>query len=160
LLLLCPSHSTNTIELISSGFFPALSNNTIPTSDCKAANRKHGMLSVFKTKFTPPWHKLHTPSNSMTGRESVLEKASSSRRLFDGGDVDDDKDVLTALFFLFVFEVDDDDDDDESRELLLGFFITMCAALFFSVVQVACAARVAAASMTRSHSNVSLSLSF
>jgi hypothetical protein len=80
----------------------------------------------------------------MTGRESVLEKASSSRRLFDGGDVDD------ALFFLFVFEVDDDD-DDESRELLLGFFITMCAALFLSVVQVACAARVAAASMTRSH---------
>jgi hypothetical protein len=89
----------------------------------------------------------------MTGRESVLEKASSSRRLFDGGDVDDDKDVFTALFFLFVFEVDDDDDDDdESRELLLGFFITMCAALFLSVVQVACAARVAAASMTRSHS--------
>ena len=77
----------------------------------------------------------------------------------NGGDVDDDKDVLTALFFLFVFEVDDDDDDDESRELLLGFFITMCAALFLSVVQVACAARVAAASMTRSHS-VSLSLSF
>jgi hypothetical protein len=83
----------------------------------------------------------------MTGRESVLEKASSSRRLFD----DEDKDVFTALFFLFVFEVDDDDDDDESRELLLGFFITMCAALFLSVVQVACAARVAAASMTRSH---------
>jgi hypothetical protein len=90
---------------------------------------------VSSTKFTPPWHKLHTPSNNIIGRESDLEKASSMLIVFVGASDDDD---AIALFLFFVFDFDNDD----SRVLLLGFFIMF---IFLTAVINVCAR---AASMT------------
>ena len=67
--------TTKTMLEISSADLPQLRNSARPTSLCNAAKRTDpdSFASISIAKFTPPLHKLHTPSYKITGRVSPVE---------------------------------------------------------------------------------------
>mmetsp|Transcript_4273 Transcript_4273/g.5956 ORF Transcript_4273/g.5956 Transcript_4273/m.5956 type:complete len:140 (-) Transcript_4273:379-798(-) len=58
---------TSTMDEMSSGFFPDRIRSDWPILDCNETKRKTPTESLSRAKFTPPLHKLHTPSNKIIG---------------------------------------------------------------------------------------------
>ena len=95
--------TTKTMLEISSAFLPQSRNIARPTSLCNAAKRTDpdALASISIAKFTPPLHKLHTPSYKITGRVSPDVKNFVVVVVVDDVDVDasDADDALTRECF-------------------------------------------------------------
>lgn len=58
---------------LSSGSFPCATSSDWPNLDDKEQNRNSLDVSISSSRFTPPLHKLQSPSNMITGRKSSLQ---------------------------------------------------------------------------------------